>query len=199
VFSANPRLDQKQLCFLADALLNLGEMRKAAAVLERAAEHQPLTPFGRFLLAQAYLQTDEFAKAQTHFEAVLAADPKAINAHYGLATVYARLGQVTAAQRHKDIYAQLRQGELAESARLRPEMRKADWADPRPVVRECYLNAGKLYLTSNQPEEAEQHWLRAAEIDPQDVRPRQLLAALYQALGRREAALRLAKDLPPAP
>lgn len=175
VFDAHPQLDQKSVFFLADALMNLGETGRAAEVLERAARANPLPPFGTFLLGQAYLQMDEYEQARQQFAAVLAADPQAINAHYGLATVYTRLDQPEQARAHKDAYARLRKDELAESARLRPAMRKADWADPIPVLRECHLNAGKVYAQCGRWAATERHWLRAAALDPDDPRPRLLL------------------------
>jgi tetratricopeptide (TPR) repeat protein len=186
VFAANPKLDQKQVFFLADALMNLGRSPDAAAVLERSAEQNPLPAFGLFLLAHAYLESGEYEQARQQFAAVLAANPQSANAHFGLATVCTRLGQAEAARQHREQYAKLRKGELAESARLRPEMRKADWADPIPVVRESYLNAGKVCLAAGRLDEAERHWLRAAELDPQSTRPRQLLDLLNAGRGKDE-------------
>ena len=186
VFAANPKLDQKQVFFLADALMNLGRSPDAAAVLERSAAQNPLPAFGLFLLAHAYLESGEYEQARQQFAAVLAANPQSANAHFGLATVCTRLGQTEAARQHREQYAKLRKGELAESARLRPEMRKADWADPIPVVRESYLNAGKVCLAAGRLDEAERHWLRAAELDPQSPRPRELLDLLNAGRGKDE-------------
>jgi tetratricopeptide (TPR) repeat protein len=191
VTKTHPEVDPKLLYFLADSLMNLGRLPEAVQVLEAAARRQPLSPFGQFLLAQAYLQAGDYEQARTHFAALLEADPAAINAHYGLATAYTRLGQPEAARRHRELYAQLRQGELAESARLRPEMRRADWADPLPVVREAYLNAGKLWANTGQPAAAERLWLRAVELDPQHPPARSLLQLLYARQGREADAARL--------
>jgi tetratricopeptide (TPR) repeat protein len=189
--AANPRLDQKQVFFFADALLNLGRPAEAAAALERTAAYAALPPFGLFLLAHARLECGEYERARQQFEAVLAANPQSANAHFGLATVYTRLGQTDQARQHRERYAQLRSDELADSARLRPEMRKADWADPIPVLRESYLNAGKVCAAEARLVDAEKFWLRAAELDPRSPRPRQLLELLYAGQGRHAEAARM--------
>jgi tetratricopeptide (TPR) repeat protein len=177
-FTRDPQLDQKQVYFLADALLNLGRAPDAVAALERSAQHRTLPPFGLFLLGHGYQEVGDYEQACTQFRAVLTANPQSANAHFGLASACARLGRTEEARQHREAYARLRHEELADSARLRPEMRKRDWADPIPVVRECYLNAGKLYVTYGRLAEAEEHWRRAAELDPQDQRARELLDLL---------------------
>lgn len=190
VFAANPQLDQKQVFFLADALMNVGRSPEAVTVLERSAKHRSLPPFGLFLLGHAYAESGEYEKARQQFVAVLATDRQSANAHFGLATVYTQLGELEKAGEHRAQYAEQRKDELAESARLRPEMRKADWADPIPVVREAYLNAGKVFAGLNKLDETEAFWLRAAELDPASPRPRQLLALLH-ADQSREAEARM--------
>ena len=166
VFAANPRLDQKEVFFLADALMNVGDSTGRGSRLGEVGERTPLGSLRPVPARPSLSGIREFDKARQQFEAVLAADPNAINAHFGLATVYTRLGQPEQARTHREQYAKLRQAELAESARLRPSMRKADWADPIPVVRESYLNAGKVYVTHGRADDAERSWLRAAELDP---------------------------------
>lgn len=178
VFAGNPQLSQQQVFCLADALMNLGRASEAVTVLERSAEHHPLPPFGLLLLAHACVESGQYQKALQQFSAVLAANPRSAKAHFGLATVYAQLGNPVEARRYREQYGKLQKDELAESARLRPEMRKADWADPIPVVRESYLNAGKVFAALNELDETEKLWRRAAELDPASPRPRQLLELL---------------------
>jgi tetratricopeptide (TPR) repeat protein len=185
VFAGNPRLDQNQVFCLADALMNLGRAPEAVAVLERSAEHHPLPPFGLFLLGHACVESGQYEKALQQFNAVLAANPQSANAHFGLATVYTQLGNPVRALQHREQYAKLQKDEFAESARLRPEVRRADWADPIPVVRESYLNAGKIFAALNQLDETEKLWRRAAELDPTSPRPRQLLELLDAGGSRR--------------
>lgn len=180
VFADNPRLDQRQVFCLADALLNLGRGPEAVAVLERSAEHHPLPPFGLFLLGHACIEAGEYEKALQQFHAVLAGNPQSANAHFGLASVYTQLGNTAEARRYRELYSKLQKDEFAESARVRPEVRKADWADPIPVVRESYLNAGKIFAALNKLEETRAFWQRAAELDPASPRPRQLLDLLEE-------------------
>jgi tetratricopeptide (TPR) repeat protein len=177
-FADNPQLNQQQVFCLADALMNLGRAPEAVAVLERSAEHHPLPPSGMLLLAHACVESGQFEKALPQFNTLLAANPQSAKAHFGLAAVYTQLGNPLEASRHREQYAKLQKDEFAESARLRPEIRKRDWADPIPVVRESYLNAGKVFATLNKLDETEKLWRRAAELDPASPRPRQLLELL---------------------
>lgn len=184
----SPRLDQKQVFLLADSLMNVGRAEEAVAALEEAAQKGPLPTFGLFLLGNGYLELKEYGKAREQFEAALAIDPQSASVHYGLARAFAGLGQTEKAQRHRGEYAKLKGQELAQTARARPELRKLDWADVRPIARECYLNAGKIYAVHGGVEEAEKLWLRAVALDPESPRPRRLLEVLYRQQGRAEEA-----------
>lgn len=189
----SPRPDLKQVFLLADSLMSSGKAQQAAAVLEKVAQEHPLPPFGLFQLGNAYLHSGEYEKARQQFEAALGIEPKAINVHYGLATAYDRLGQTEKARKHRQRYAELKTEFLAESDRSRVELRKRDWADPCPVTRECHLNAGRIYATYGMLGKAEQHWLRAAALDPLSPEPRKLLEALYWQQGRGEEAVLLSR------
>jgi len=190
-----PGLEAKKRFFLADSLMNLGRAEEAAGVLDEAARDRPLPPFGLFLLAHAQLELGRDEKALKQFEALLAGDPTSPNVHFGLARAYARLGQAELARKHREEYAKLKRQELADGAQLRSDFRKVDWGDARPLVRECYLNAGRIHATHGSLAEAEKHWLRALELDPQSREARTLLAALYWQQGRREEAVRTSRDV----
>ena len=189
------RLDQKQVFLLADSLMNVGRAEEAVAALEEAAKEAPLPTFGLFLLGNGYLELKQYGKAREQFEAALGIDPQSANVHYGLARAFAGLGQAEKAQKHREEYAKRKGQELARTADARPELRKLDWADVRPIARECYLNAGKIYAVHGGEEEAEKLWLRAVALDPQSPRPRRLLEMLYRQQGRPEEALFISRGM----
>ncbi len=189
------RLDQKQVFLLADSLMNIGKAEEAVAVLEKAAEAGPLPLFGLFLLGNGYLELEEHEKAKQQFEAALAVDPHSASVHYGLVRAFAGLGQAEKAQKHREEYARLKSQELTQTARSRSELRKRDWADVRPLARECYLNAGKIYAVHGVVEEAERLWLRAAALDPENPRPRTLLESLYRQQGRHKEAVLISRGI----
>lgn len=200
--AVKPELDVKKRFFLADSLMNLGKAEEAIGVLNAAARDQPLPPFGLFLLAHAQLELGRDEEAVKQFEALLAGDPASPNVHFGLARAHARLGHAELARKHREEYARLKQKELADGAQLRSDFRKVDWGDPRPLVRECYLNAGRIHATHGSLAQAEKDWLRALELDPLSGEARKLLAALYRQQGRVAEAFRTSRDAvagPPAP
>jgi tetratricopeptide (TPR) repeat protein len=184
-----PRLDQKQVFFLADSLMNIGQAGEAAKALEAAARDAPLPPFGLFLLGHAYAELGEHEKAKGQFEAALQADPASINVHFNLAKVYDQLGQKEKAAAHRAEYARLKSQELKEINESRKSLRRIDWADVRPLARECFLGAGKVYSNSGRLPDAEKLWRRAAALDPESAEARQLLEMLYVEQGRREEAI----------
>jgi len=192
----NPQLDQKQVFLLADSLMNVGRAEEAVAVLQKAAGVGPLPPFGLFLLGNGYLELKEYKAAKEQFTAALALDPHSANVHYGLARAFAQLGQPEKAGEHRAEYATLKSQELAQTERSRPELRKRDWADVRPVARECYLNAGKIYAVHGDLDAAEKLWLKAVALEPRNPVPRKLLEVLYQQQGRQRDAILIARGIP---
>lgn len=194
----NPDLDAKKVFFLADSLLNVGEPAEAAKLLEALERRLPLPAFGLFLLGHAFAEQEAYEEARKRFEAALAADPKAVNVHYALARVLDRLGQKQKAEFHRQEYARLKAQELEQIHQSRTSLRRIDWADVNPLVRECFLNAGKVYASRGRWSDAERHWRRALEVDPEYSETRILLAALYRQQGRYEDAERAQRgELPP--
>jgi tetratricopeptide (TPR) repeat protein len=200
--AANARPDDKHLLFLADSLLSAGRAQEAARVLEQAAENGPLPTHGLCFLGQAYLETKQYEKAKSRFQETLALDAQSFRAHYGLATVLARLGQPEEARKHRQQYAELKSQVLAQSDRMRAEMRKRDLSNVRPLVRDCHQNAGTICANRARLQEAEEHWLRALALEPQNPQVRKLLELLYREQGRTQEALLISRGDPfggPAP
>jgi Tfp pilus assembly protein PilF len=164
-----------ELIFLADSLINVGKPREAVAVLEKTAKIKALPVRGTLLLGHGYMQLQENQKAKEHFEVALAVDPNLASAHYGMATVLARLGDSQQALKHRQLYAKLKTQDLAEVDRRHGVERDTDMGDLRPVVAEIYVNAGKVFASHGKPAQAQAHWRKAAAMDPQNPDPRKLL------------------------
>jgi tetratricopeptide (TPR) repeat protein len=188
---ADPRLHRKLAFVLADSLMSSGNTEEAIGVLEQAAEDGALSLDSLFLLGHAYLQLGQYQKARDRFNAALVIDPESSKVHFGLATVYARLGEPEESRKHREEYAKLKSQSLEETTRLRASLRGADFADVRPLAGKCYVNAGKIYALHGNVLEAEKHWLRAAAVDPSNPEPRALLGVLYTEQGRQEDAVRV--------
>jgi tetratricopeptide (TPR) repeat protein len=157
--------------------------------LASRAQTSALSPAGRIILGQAYLQAEDYDNARQQFAAAVAAAPRLANAHYGLANALTGLGQTELALKHREAYAQLKQEEYAALDHRRGagrEIEKVDPAEVRGVVAEFCLRAGKRYAHHGRLKEAETHWLQALRLDPRNPVPRELLESL--AAGRRPAA-----------
>ena len=123
---ADPRLHAKLAFALADSLLNSGRAEDAVAVLEPPADKGPLSLDGLLLVGHAYAQLAQYEKAKDRFEAALALDPRSSKAHFGLATIYARLQRPEQANKHRQEYAELKKQDFANTERLRGSLRNTD-------------------------------------------------------------------------
>jgi len=99
--------------------------------LEDAAEQKPNEFRPRYYLAEAELQTGDYAKAEENYKRALAIDPKSAGANLGMAQ------------------ALVQQGRLDDAA---PFFRTA--AGIQPNYRDYLLQLGSLYEKANRPEEA---------------------------------------------
>jgi tetratricopeptide (TPR) repeat protein len=123
---------------LYEAELNLGmllmrdkEPADALPLLEAAATRKPAEFRPRFFLAEAQLETGAAEKAEENFRLAVAANPKAAEAHLGLAQALAR------------------QEKLVEAA---PQFRQA--AEMDSGFRDALLELAQLYEKNGQPAEA---------------------------------------------
>jgi tetratricopeptide (TPR) repeat protein len=103
----------------------------AVAWLEDAAEQKPNEFRPRYYLAEAELQTGDYAKAEENFKRALTLDPKSAVANVGMAQTL------------------VQQGRLDDAA---PFFRTA--AQIEPKFREYLLQLGSLYEKANRPAEA---------------------------------------------
>jgi len=99
--------------------------------LEDAAEQKPGEFRPRYYLAEAELQTGDYAKAEENYKRSLALDPKSAEANLGVSQ------------------ALVQQGRLDDAV---PYLRKA--TEIRPNLRDYLLQLGTLYEKANRPAEA---------------------------------------------
>jgi tetratricopeptide (TPR) repeat protein len=180
-------------CSLARALMNLRRPQEAVVELEKELEISPGSGLSHYLLGQAYLQVEEYERARQNYEKVIEIQPELWNAYYGLATVYARLGQADKSQEYREKFKKLKSEELKVT-----HDRSVAYDDLLVVRRDVvgvYIEVGRLYQQGENPSTAERHWLRAAALDPKNVRCREYLAGFYQANRREAEAVEMCRQL----
>jgi tetratricopeptide (TPR) repeat protein len=178
---------------LGQALLNQGKGAEAVEVLERSLVADRRAVPNLVVLGQAYLQQKQDAKARECFLAATREAPAFANAYFGLAAACARLGEPTEAARYRDKFHQLQSQHLQEG--IAQSKRYNDVRTTQQSVAEAYVAAGRLYLSRGDERAAEQHWTRAAELDPQDPDARAELAQLLVRQSRPREALAVLEPL----
>jgi tetratricopeptide (TPR) repeat protein len=162
-FAADPELGDVQLC-LGDSLQLLGEAKEAIAVLEQGKGVARFGAVGQFVLGQAYLQSGNCGKARHCYETAVRLDPGFTNAHYGLAKVFARLGQEDKAREHREIVTRLREELLAGGGPSRAGQIERDTAELQSKFAFCYLMAAELHRRQGQAATAEEFLRRAQAL-----------------------------------
>jgi Flp pilus assembly protein TadD len=178
---------------LAEALMNQGRLEESIEVLERLAAANTASPENLLFLGQMYLQTKENEKAKARFERALALEPGSARAYSGLATACARLGDQAEAERYRARVEELKSRE-DRAARGNKEALSDARVVP-PCVAKILGIAGKVYLAHGQFGPAEEHLLRAAELDPSNPEFLEALAGLYDQVGRLGDAARVVEQI----
>ena len=164
---ADPSLTPAVAFLLADSLMNAGSPQEAVDALEQADGQGSLSVEGTILLGHGYLQTGQYDKAKDRFAAGLLMDPGSSKIHFGLATVYARLGQAEESRKHREMYAKLKTQKLDQTTSQRSSLRSTELGDMRPFAVQTYVNAGTIHASHGDIRQAEAYWVRAVELDPQ--------------------------------
>jgi len=178
---------------LAGALICLGKPEEVVDVLERTFPADARASHRHFRLGQAYLQLRDYEKAKNNYAAALSLKPDYTNAYYGLATVYARLGQQEKAKLCREKFKKFQAGEIQAI-----EYRNAEYDDLlviRRTVAKTHIVVGRLYHSRKKLQNAEALWKRAATLDSKSTGCRILLAELFQADHREPQALEMYRQL----
>ncbi len=194
------KLDQRDMRFqaiLAETLLKMNRLQELIVELEPILRTGTLSAETGVPLGQAFLQRREYENAQRAFEAVLAAAPDddrlCKQAHYGLATLYATLGQQEKSREHRRQFLELSDVDLAAGReRIRTTL---DLVSIRGLAVGTHKACARVYSNQGRPTEAEEMWLKTTALAPQDVESRTELALIYEKTDRERQALHICKQL----
>jgi tetratricopeptide (TPR) repeat protein len=189
---ANPNSFAAQIQ-LGQTLIDSNRMEEAIRLLEINVTGDPRPYRGRVLLGMAYMHLKEYEKAKENYEAAIAAHPKHANAHFGLATACARLGQDELHQKYIARFRELHAGEreIATDQRHRFD----DLGSACAEVAAIYSDAAKICLPRGRPAEAELLCRRAAVLDASNVDCRQALAWMHLERGEPAETIRMFEQL----
>jgi len=178
---------------LARALLNLGKPKEAIAVLKKGIEVFPKQSQGYYLLGEAFLQLNEHEKAKTCYQRAVAIRADHTQAYYGLATVCMRLGQRDKAREHMAKFKNLK--DRHHNADRDREDNYDDLQVTRRSLAQTHTDAAGVYARRRNAPKAEEHWQKAAVLDPKNTVCRMQLAALYRSTAREREALSMCEQL----
>ncbi len=178
---------------LARALMGLGRTKEAASALEKDVEASPRSSLSYFLLAQAYLQLKQYEKAEAAYRKAIEIDPACTNAYYGLGTTLVRLRQREKAKECMKKFQELK----AEDMKTLKSRNRAydDMIIMRVLLAETHEDAGRIYRKYGKLPEAEEHWRRAAALDPKNSSCRMQLASLYERTRRIPEAISMYEEV----
>ncbi len=184
---------------LAQALMGLGKPQEAIAALRDeirvspGPNHNDWLSGDYCLAARAYQQLAEYEKASQNFQKAIQMQPDCTEAYYGLATVCARLGESDKARRYMAKFKTLKDQDRAADMGRRRHATDIDWV--RRIVARTHTDAGRVYSGHRKLRKAEEHWQKAAKLDPKNAACRRDLALLYERSGRDREALEICKQL----
>jgi len=183
---------------LAQALMNLGKLEEAIDVLEQGLQAHPRSMPILALLGDMLVRLERYEEATDKLEEAVKIAPGYASAYYGLFNACARLGEQEKSKEYLEKFKALKEKE--ERAHRDGLKTLDDVSSVRHRVAKIYTAAAKVYLAHGDPQTAESHLLRAADLSPSDPECLQLLAWLYERQGRTEeavAALSRAKENDP--
>ena len=164
-----------------------GEMEEAIEVLEKNLEAHPKSTRSLTLVGDICVQLKEHEKAKQSYEAAIEISPDSTSAYYGAAGACATLGDTEKSKEYMEKFKALKgRGEEAYRDALKTD---DDVLFVRWGVAETCMAAGKVYLAHGDPQTAETHFRRGADLCPTHPECLQLLAWLYEQQGRTDEAI----------
>jgi len=177
----------------AEALVEMGKPEEAIAEVEKEMKFSPNDRENHLLLGCACLQLKDYDKAVAHYEKARQIKPDDSRPYHGLATACARLGQVDKAREYTEQFKRHRAAEDKVLLEVRNGKADRDWATRVLVL--ARGDAGDVCASHGRLEKAEEHWRRAAALDPRDTICRRRLVELYMSTGRDRQALTFSEQL----
>ncbi len=166
---------------LAEALIELGRFEEAVLELKQPAADSDGSWTVQFMIGKAYLQLEQYEQASKHYEAAMRLDPANPLAYHGMVMVSRKLRNREQTKVWLERFIE-RRDQVAGSLKVNAS------ADDTPRVRQyvagIHVAAGNSLVRRGLTGEAENHWLRAATLDPLDLDSRGALHALYERQGR---------------
>lgn len=169
---------------LATALSQQGQLPEAVSVLEQG---HGLSAEAYRLMAQTLQQLNQYERARTNYEGAIKLKSDFAEAWYGLGQTLAQLGETEKSREYIEKSSELRKESDEGARRVRKEFDPL--AATRSSVARTHTDVARVYMILGNPRKAEELWLRAAAIDPQNVLCRLQLAVLYQQTRRDREAL----------
>ncbi|MHC4545086.1 MAG: tetratricopeptide repeat protein [Planctomycetota bacterium] len=185
--------DPKVPVEIGKTFISLGRFEEAAEILQKHLTKHPGSPRPHNYLGTIFLQLKQYENARIHYEKVLSFDKNDQKAHYGLATVYARLGQKDKSLEHRKRFAALK----SESFDKMEEGHRV-YDDVLLVSRNVsfmYEKLGACSKLCGDDSKAIKYLKKAAVLDTNNTKCRQLLASLYRQTGQESDAVAVYKNL----
>lgn len=178
---------------LAQAMLAQGKVDEAISVLESFLRTQPESSEAWCRIGQAQQQAGNHAQAKQSYLKAIALSPESAEAHYGAAMAFQRLGRPDEARKHLDEFGRFGAQQDADFLEMRAGLNDTDRM--RGAVINTLVTAGELYALHGRLENAEACWKRAADLDEEHRRSREMLSVLYARQQRLDEAMQLRKEL----
>ena len=186
--------DPQVITNIGVSLIYLSRFDEAIRTLQQNLENYPQAMRAHIYLGQAYQQQKEYEKAKFHFETARPFFPDNKKIYYGLARIYARLGQKDKATECRKKFAELSSRHVEQKLERRYE--HYDDADIlKKNIAQVYVQIGTCYQLYGDNDSAEMIWKKSAALDASNTECRRMLAVLYQKTNRSREALRQYREL----
>jgi tetratricopeptide (TPR) repeat protein len=189
------------------ALLQLNRPQEAIPVFEQNLKrNDPQSPPTLYLLGKAHMQLRKWDLAKRAFTAAIKASPDFVPAYYTLSRTCAQLGQKDESARYLAEFKRLErltQDDMVQTRHARDQIHKDqpeyNIRDERALISgqlaPLHTTAGRVYYALRDARKAEEHWRRAAELNPADLPSRQALLALQRQEGRLDGAVGTLREM----
>lgn len=197
---------KEELVKEGDRLQQSGNYRGAVVLYKNALEKDANYLEARFGLANAYLESGDFDRAEKEFQKVLLQNPPQTEILLKLATIYIQQNQPEKALLELDKFhsnnhetvdslvlygkAHGASGDLSSAENL---FKKALALDAKSIAPR--FNLAKVYLQKNDLNQAKAYLQEIISIDKKEIPAYYLLANIEARQGQREAALKIYQDL----
>jgi tetratricopeptide (TPR) repeat protein len=180
--------------YLGSALLSLNRMDEARDILERLHRRVAGNAESHFILGKAYDQLEEWERAASELETSLALEPARVDVLYSLGSVYAKLGDKEKAAEYRESSDRSTRDNLERESASRRGPYDDSILLPQ-FLAEILTFSGKAYWSAEDAQQAEDCFLKALAVWPEDRRSRVFLSEICASQGRLDEALRWILEL----